>query len=138
MLRMLAIALLVALIFPSLSYADKEVPFTLEDRDRLIRVEQKITEMEKRFEKRFDSIEKQIDRLSAIFTALVVAVIAFAYWDRRTVIRKAREETIGKIEKEVSIRDLRNLLNALREKAKSDESLAEILRESLIYCEPVF
>lgn len=25
---------------------------------------------------------------------LVVAVIGFAYWDRRTIIRKAREETI--------------------------------------------
>lgn len=76
----------------------KEVPYTLEDRDRLIRVETKLTEIDKRFDsidKRFESIERQLDRQSMIFTAMVVAVIGFAYWDRRTIIRKAKEETIA-------------------------------------------
>ena len=65
----------------------KEVPYTLEDRDRLIRVETEIREMNKRFEQRFESLEKQIDRLAMIFTALVVCVIGFALWDRKTMIR---------------------------------------------------
>ncbi|MFN3870179.1 MAG: hypothetical protein ACK4MW_01650 [Aquificaceae bacterium] len=39
-------------------------------------------------------------RITAIFTALVIAVIGFAYWDRRTIIKKAKEEIISEIEKE--------------------------------------
>ena len=37
----------------------KEVPYTLEDRDRLIRVEAEIKEMNKRFEQRFEQIDKR-------------------------------------------------------------------------------
>jgi endonuclease V-like protein UPF0215 family len=111
----------------------KEVPYTLEDRDRLIRVETKLTEMERRFEsrfesidKRFESIERQIDRQSIIFTALVVAVIGFAYWDRRTIIRKAKEETIAEIEKEGRLKDM---IGALRDLSKTDEQVARVLKQ---------
>ena len=90
----------------------KEVPYTLEDRDRLIRVEAEIKEMNKRFEqrfeqidkrfedfnKRFESLERQIDRLVMIFTALVVCIIGFALWDRRTMIRPF-EDKVKVIEK---------------------------------------
>ncbi|MEK6679862.1 MAG: hypothetical protein AABY39_10650 [Nitrospirota bacterium] len=34
-----------------------------------------------------DDINSQFNRMAAIFTALVVAVIGFAIWDRRTMIR---------------------------------------------------
>ncbi|MCX8027529.1 MAG: hypothetical protein N3A62_06720 [Thermodesulfovibrionales bacterium] len=34
--------------------SSKEVPFTLEDRDRLMRVEARLTEMDKRFEPLWD------------------------------------------------------------------------------------
>jgi len=68
----------------------KEVPYTPEDRDRLIRVEARLGEIDKRFEDfnmRFESLERQIDRLAVIFTALVVCIIGFALWDRKTMIR---------------------------------------------------
>ncbi len=75
----------------------KEVPYTLEDRDRLIRIETEIKEMNKCFEqrfeqidKRFESLEKQIDRLAMIFTALVVCVIGFAIWDRKLRLKWIR------------------------------------------------
>jgi len=88
----------------------KEVPYTLEDRDRLIRVEAEIKEMNKRFEqrfeqidkrfedfnKRFESLERQIDRLAVIFTALVVCIIGFALWERRTMIRPFEDKVILK------------------------------------------
>ncbi len=61
----------------------KEVPYTPEDRDRLIRVEARLGEIDMRFE----SLERQIDRLVMIFTALVVCIIGFALWDRKTMIR---------------------------------------------------
>jgi len=63
--------------------------------------------------------------ISGIFTTLTGAVIGFAYWDRRTIIRKAKEETIEEIEKEGRVRDL---IRALRKLSEEDRRLAEVLR----------
>jgi hypothetical protein len=63
--------------------------------------------------------------LSAIFTTLTAVVIGFAYWDRRTIIRKARDEAIEAIEKEGRLRDL---IMALRRLASEDKKLADVLR----------
>lgn len=113
----------------------REVPFTQEDRDRLIRLETKLEEIDKRFEqidKRFEQIDKRFDDLktflwmiTGIFTTIMVANIGFAYWDRRTIIKKAKEETIAEIEKEGKIRDM---INALRELSKTDDKIAEVLK----------
>jgi len=115
--------------------------------ERLTRLEenqkailQRIEDLEKRFEARFESVDKrfedinrrfedigrQLDRMSAIFTALVIAVIGFAYWDRRTIIRKAKEETLAEIRKEDRTRDL---MNVLLELAKTDDRLAKVLKQ---------
>ncbi len=91
-----------------------ETPFTLEDRDRLIRLETKLEvgfqQIDKRFEqvdKRFEQVDKRFEQtftflwmLTGIFTTLTLGVIGFAYWDRRTIIRKAKEETVAEIEGE--------------------------------------
>ncbi|MDQ7055897.1 MAG: hypothetical protein Q9M89_05255 [Persephonella sp.] len=50
----------------------------------------------------------------------------FAYWDRRTIIRKSKEETIEELERQGSIR---KLIEVLRERAKTDKELAKILRD---------
>ena len=117
--------------------------FTQKDRELLIELKVKMGEIDKRFEqidKRFEQIDKrfeQVDKrfeqmmdflkiLSAIFTSLVIAVIGFAYWDRRTIIKKAKEETIAEIEKEGRLRDL---IMALRELAKRQPELAELLKQ---------
>ncbi len=73
-------------------------------------------DMNKRFEqidKRFEQVDKRFTQmmnflwmLVAIFTTLTGVVIGFAYWDRRTIIRKARDEAIEIIEKEGRLRDL--------------------------------
>jgi len=44
------IILLISIIFIAGSTYAKEVPYTLDDRDRIIRMEVKINEMDKRFE----------------------------------------------------------------------------------------
>ena len=135
----------------------QQVGFTQEDRERLIRLEATLKtfmeQVDKRFEqmdkriadlradmnKRFEQVDKrfeQVDRrfeqvtnflwmLVAIFTALTAANIGFAYWDRRTIIRRARDEAIERIEREGRLVDL---IGALRELAKEDRRLAEILR----------
>ena len=92
-------------------------------------------DMNKRFEqvdKRFEQVDRRFEQVTnflwmlvAIFTALTAANIGFAYWDRRTIIRKARDEAIERIEREGRLVDL---IGALRELAKEDRKLAEILR----------
>ncbi len=119
----------------------KEVPYTLEDRDRLIRVEARLYEIDKRFEqidKRFEQIDKrfeQIDKrfddmftflwiLAGIFTAMTASSIGFAIWDRRSMIRpfegRIRELEEGKIDR---------LIDSLRDIAQVDKNVADILRK---------
>ncbi len=89
--------LFILLFFLSLGVGAKEVPFTLEDRDRLIRMEAELKALSKsvdaRFEaidKRFEEVNRKIDMLfnflwiiTGIFTTITVATIGFAIWDRR-------------------------------------------------------
>lgn len=122
----------------------KEVPFTLEDRDRLIRLEVKLEEMDKRFEqidKRFEQIDKRFEQtinfmwmLSAIFIGITGITIGFALWDRRTMIRpfevkvRQMEEKIEPMEGKVG-----KLLSSLRDLAKTDKELSMVLeRYSLL------
>jgi len=131
--------------------------FTREDRERLIRLEATLKvfmeQTNKRFEElradmnaRFEQMDKRFEEFRAdvnarfkqlytflwiitgIFTALTVAVIGFAYWDRRTILRRAREEAVEEVERVYGVSRLRELLKALRELAKEDARLAEILR----------
>ncbi len=92
-------------------------------------------DMNKRFEqvdKRFEQVDKRFEQMikflwiiSGIFTTLTATVIGFAYWDRRTIIRRAKEEAIEEIEKEGRLRDL---IRALRKLSEEDRRLAEVLR----------
>ena len=98
------------------------------------RFEEMYTYMNKRFEdinkrfedinKRFEDINKRFDQLytflwivTGIFTSFTLGVIGFALWDRRTIIRKAREEALDQI------------IAVLRDLAREDERVANILRK---------
>ena len=113
--------------------AAAENGFTRQDRERLIRLEVTLQEfktyVDKRFEQvndRFKDIITVMGILAAVFTAMMVGTIGFAYWDRRTMIKKAKEDAISEIEKEGR---LRNLIMALREIAKTDSKIADTLRQ---------
>ena len=87
------------------------------------------SDMTERFEqvdKRFEQMFNFLWIITGIFTAIMVGNIGFAYWDRRTIIKKAKDETIAEIEKEGRVRDL---INALRELAKNNQEIAKILRQ---------
>ncbi|MEI7983385.1 MAG: hypothetical protein WCI71_17170, partial [Bacteroidota bacterium] len=90
------------LMLPAIGLAEtKEIPFTLDDRDRIIRTEQKVealdikidtkvdglrSEMNARFEtidKRFDQLFNFLWAFIGIFTAMMVSVFGFAFWDRK-------------------------------------------------------
>jgi len=133
---------------PPAAWAE-ETGFTRQDRDLLIELRTRMVEIDKRFEqidKRFEQLEKrfeQIDRrfedvdkrfeqlmdflyiLAGIFTSLVIAVIGFAYLDRRTIISQAKKETREDLEREGRLRDV---ILALREYAAKNEDLAAILK----------
>jgi len=125
----LFLMVIVLTIFSAQVTFSKEVPFTLEDKERLIRIETKLQEMDKRIEqvdKRIDQLQIFLWILSGIFTSLVVAVIGFAFWDRRTMLREARREFAEYMEKEST---LRRIHEALKYMAQNNVSLAEALKK---------
>ncbi|SMC17460.1 hypothetical protein SAMN02746041_00330 [Desulfacinum hydrothermale DSM 13146] len=119
---------------PGAAWAE-EAGFTRRDRDLLIELRTRMLEIDKRFEEQakvFAQIDKRFDQLmdflyilAGIFTSLVVAVIGFAYWDRRTIITQAKKETKEDLEREGRLRDV---ILALRQYAAKNEDLAAILR----------
>ncbi len=95
---------------------------------RFEQVDKRFEQVDKRFEqvdKRFEQMMKFLWIISGIFTTITATVIGFAYWDRRTIIRKARDEAIEEIEKEGRLRDL---IRALRKLSEEDRRLAEVLK----------
>jgi hypothetical protein len=94
----------------------QEVPYTLEDRDRLIRIETSLQEfkasVDQRFaqvDQRFAEFQSSMDQrfaqlmtfmwiLASVFGGLVAATIGFAVWDRRTALAPAlrRSREVGR------------------------------------------
>lgn len=99
--------------------------FSQEDRDMLIELNARVDQLEKRMEERFNDMFNFFYILAGIFTAIMVASIGFAFWDRRTVIRQAKKEAIEFIEQEGLSR---RMLDALRAAAQENEALAKALR----------
>jgi len=123
-LRIVAIVLVCAVMFTAVYSSASE--FTQEDRDRLIRVETTLQIFMQQVDKRFDQMMTFLWILAGIFTALVAAVIGFAYWDRRTIIRRAKEEAMEDMKREGL---LRSILEMLRDIAPDNVKLAEVLRK---------
>lgn len=151
----LIITLLLAIltvIYATNSFA--EDGFTQQDRELLIELKVKMTEIDKRFEQvdeRFDQVNLKFTELrqdmnnrfgdvnnrfddmfnylliiATTFTALTITTISLVFWDRKTIIGKAKKETIEEIEKNgLSTK----LLSALRQLAKDDKGLAEVLKQ---------
>ncbi len=74
-------------------------------------------------------MNSHFNRLSAMFVALFVAIIGFALWDRRTMIRPF-ETKVKEIEEKISVNHakLHSLLETLRALSKTDAKVAEVLR----------
>ena len=121
------------------------VEFTLEDRDRLIRTEEKVealrtemnikieslrNEMNTRFEavdSKFNAIESKIETLYwgfGILIALMLFLFGYIVWDRRTALNPVQNKTM----------DLETRLARLefitKQQAKKDPAFAEILKHA--------
>ena len=139
MKSLLGIVALFLILFSAVS-TFAEDGFTQQDRELLIELRVKVQEMDKRISelredmnKRFEQVDKRFDQMSnflyilaGIFTSLVIAVIGFAWWDRRTVIKQAKKEAIEFIEKEGMSR---RILDVLKELSRKDSKLAEVMKQ---------
>ena len=74
----------------------KDIPYTQEDRDRLIRVETRLEEGLKAVNQRIDGLEKSINqRIDGLQNLIYVVIsgifvlIGFVLWDRRTALAPA-------------------------------------------------
>lgn len=118
----------------------KEVSFTQEDRDRLIRLEITMKEFKDsinmRFEqldKRFEQVDKRLEFMQnlmlgmlAVFGSLCGVFVGLLLWDRKTFKEKAKEEAMREIEQKWRIGDW---IGALKEYGTSNKELAEILKK---------
>jgi hypothetical protein len=102
----------------------KEIPFTLDDRDRILRTEQKVESLQTEMNARFESIDKRFDQLFnflyaiiGIFTVMTASVFGFAFWDRKTSLEPVKNDNL-------------KTLNVLRELAESQPKLREILKNA--------
>jgi len=100
---------------------------------RFEQVDKRFEELREDMNKRFEQVDKRFEQmmtflwiLAGIFTALVAAVIGFAYWDRRTIIRRAKEEAVEEMKRDGL---LRNIIQVLKDIAPDNPKLAESLRK---------
>ena len=159
-------------------YGQQMLGFTQDDRERIIRLETTLTlfmeatdkrfielredmnnrskQVDKRFvelredmNNRFEQMMNTLQLIAGIFTVLTLGVIGFAYWDRRTIIRKAKQETLETLERDAAPKEeaiidravaqavqeikkdnrLQDLIAALRILAATDPPLANVLKE---------
>ena len=124
-------------IFISLAAsAQKEVPFTLDDRDRIIRVEveqkairNEMNSLRNEMNAKFEGIDKQFTFLYwalSILIGLVVINLGYTIWDRRTAIHPIKESLY---EEKIEIGKIKT---ALKEMGESDQKIAEILKRVAI------
>jgi len=121
----------IILCAPTVSFA-KAIPFTQDDRDRLIRLEEGQKALNQRIDdlnKRIDDLNKRIDGLQTfmlwgfgiLFGGMGI-LIGFVIWDRRTALAPAIKKYKELEEKEEKIE------KALKELAEKDPKIAEALK----------
>jgi hypothetical protein len=104
----------------------KEIPYTLEDRERLIRVEEGI----KFVNQRIDDVKEEIRDLKTfilwgfgiLFSGMGI-LMGFVLWDRRTAISPVIKRT-RELEEENE-----KIYKVLKEMGKRDTKIAQILKQ---------
>ncbi len=121
--------LLLLLLLPSLLQAmEKEIPFTLDDRDRIIRTEQKVEALDSKIDTKVDGLRAEMNArfdqlfdflwaIISIFTAMMISVFGFAFWDRKLSMAPVKK-------------DQARIIESLRQLAETQPKLREILRNA--------
>ena len=128
--------LLFSLMSISIMAQTQEVPYTLDDRDRVIRVEAKMEvldikmeSLETKMDIKFDSQQRQLNDIKTLFywgfgilITLFVFMFGYMIWDRRTAMKPALDKA------EVAEDKSKSLIFVLREYARKTPELAEIMK----------
>lgn len=135
MKRIIKVLMFVSIFFPILAQSTT-VPFTLEDRDRIIRTEQEISSLRNEMsslcnemDTKFDNQQTQINDLKTMFVwgfgilvSLMLFTMGFIIWDRYTALDPVQKAT-------KSLKERVNIIeNILKKKAKGNKRLTEILQ----------
>jgi len=143
--------LLLFLLLTFTTTSRAQTGFTQKDRDILIQLQTKVNEMEKRFDQRFEQVDKrfeqvdkrfeQVDKrfgdmmtfigiLAAVFAAMTVGTISFAFWDRKTMIRPF-ETKVSELDKKIAANQEKyeNLIPVLKEYASKNKKFADIIKQ---------
>ena len=129
MKKILLILVVMAITTNALSAYARDVPFTQEDRDRIIRLEEGQKSLQRQIDDLKTSTQRQFDNLytlilwgfGILFSGMGI-LIGFVIWDRRTALAPA-------IKKNKELEERGDLLErALKEFAKQEPRLAEVLR----------
>jgi uncharacterized protein YlxW (UPF0749 family) len=143
------------MIIPFSSFTQEEIPFTLDDREKLIQIEEKlnstnerinstnerinstnerITSLEKQMNIKFESQQNQIDDLKIMFRwgfsiliTLMLFILGYIIWDRRTALNPIRE----RVEQEKI--EVEKIKAVLKEMGESDQKIAEILKRTAMF-----
>jgi len=100
----------------------KEITYTLDDRDRMIRVEEQIKSLREEMNTLREEMNNNINKLyTLIYFVLggVFGLIGLVLWDRRSYIKPVKE-------------DIEALRNVLRMYAEKNPELKEILKNAAI------
>jgi hypothetical protein len=117
--------------------------YTQDDRDRMIRVENKIDEMGKRFDerfiqfdKRFEQMQAQISQTNQIMLGLlggIFMMIGFMWRDKRTVVSLVKEEIRAEIKENLASKTdqskLEKVFEILAELAQKDKNIKEAMEK---------
>ncbi len=124
------LTILILIFFSVKGYCQtKEISFTLDDRDRIIRLEEKFDSKFEAINERFDYQQQQINDLKNMFywgfgivIALIIFLLGYIIWDRRTALIPVREKTFDVSEKN------KLLLKILKEYSQKQPELAKIMK----------
>ncbi len=96
------------------------------------KIEELKSDMNARFEqvdKRFEQHFKYIELMVIGMFGLVATFVGLLLWDRKTMIGEAKRQIYEEMDSEVRPEKLKRLLKSLREIAKVDKRIAEILKK---------
>ncbi|MFH0761068.1 MAG: hypothetical protein V2A67_06160 [Bacteroidota bacterium] len=106
----------------------KEIPFTLDDRDRIIRTEQKVEALDAKIDSKVDGLRSEMNArfdqlfnflwaIIGIFTTMMISVFGFAFWDRKLSLAPLKKQD-------------QKILAVLVDFAKTQPKLSEILKNA--------
>ena len=110
----------------------KLITFEARTEERFKAIDQRFEMIEKSISIRFNSVEQRISELftflwilTGIFAAISGVTVSLAFWDRKTIVEVSVKKSFDKVESEGTSK---KLLDALRELAKEDKKIAEVLK----------